>query len=86
MESTPLLCGRCSVRVEVSLDTHGESVVLCPSCGEGDTLTNARREAGVHQAHKLLSFMLRDVGRHASNAAREQRPRLSFRFVEGVED
>ena len=59
MQSMPLLCGRCGVRVEISLDTYGEAVVLCPTCGEGDTLANARREAGVRQARELLSFMLR---------------------------
>ncbi len=86
MESTPLLCGRCRVRVEISLDRYGEAVVLCPNCGEGDTLTNARREAGLHEAHKLLSIMLRGADRQTSKAAREQRPPLSFRFVEGVDD
>jgi len=80
MQSTPLLCGRCGVRVEISLDTYGEVVVICPTCGEGDTLANARREAGVHQAHKLLSFMLRGVD------GRGQRPPPSFRFVEGADE
>ncbi len=80
MQSEPLLCGRCGVWVEISLDTYGEAVVLCPTCGEGDTLANARREAGVHQAHKLLSLILR--GAHGQ----EQRPPPSFRFVEGADE
>jgi hypothetical protein len=85
MESTPLFCGRRGVRAEVSLDTYREAVVLCPNCGEGDTLTNARREAGLHEAHKLLSIMLRGVDRQATKGARGQGPPPSFRFVEGVD-
>lgn len=81
-EPKSLLCGRCSVRLNVSADAHGDAIVCCPACGERDTLKNARREAGQHLAHRLLSRMLRGRDSELSPREAEQRPGLHFRFVE----
>jgi hypothetical protein len=73
-----IMCGRCRVAVEVSASSACETRVCCPSCGESDTLEEARREAGQHTAHRLLSVMLRGL-------RTDDRPELYFRFVEGGE-
>ena len=52
--------------------------MLCPNCGEGGTLTNARREAGLREAHKLLSIMLRGADRQATKGREDKGRRLLF--------
>jgi hypothetical protein len=73
-----LLRGRCRVRIEVFPRQYREAVVLCPNCGEGGTLTNARREAGLREAHKLLSIMLRGADRQATKGREDKGRRLLF--------
>jgi hypothetical protein len=75
-EAQQILCGRCKVPIGVSDSSSWEPTVTCPICGQSGTLEEARREAGQHAAHRLLSRML-DV---------LDRPELSFRFIEGSEE
>jgi hypothetical protein len=75
-ERKPILCGRCRVPVEISAPSGWETKVHCPTCGQSETLEEARREASKHTAHVLLSNMLRGLRTN-------DRPELFFHFVEG---
>ena len=68
-----IMCGQCRAAVRVS--TVGrDTIVVCSICGESDTLEAARREAGRHTAHLVLSRLLRSEA--------DGRPALRFRFIE----
>ncbi len=71
-----ILCGRCRLPVEFSAASGRDTTVCCPTCGQSDTLEEARREAAQHTAHRLLSSML-------SGLRAKDQPELYFRFVEG---
>ena len=75
-EQQPILCGRCRRPVEVSAPAGRATIVCCPTCGQSDTLEEARREAAQHAAHRILWTML-------SGLRAKDQPELYFRFVEG---
>ncbi|HZZ60333.1 MAG TPA: hypothetical protein VFE63_04050 [Roseiarcus sp.] len=74
-EKQLILCGRCRRPVELSAPSGQATIVSCPTCGQSDTLEEARREAAQHTAHRVLSAML-------SGLRAKDQPELYFRFVE----
>lgn len=44
-DSSRLLCARCRVPAKGITNSDDQIMIVCPNCGESDTLENATREA-----------------------------------------
>jgi hypothetical protein len=78
-ETKPILCGRCHISVEQRFNTEGHMMLVCPTCGEIDTLENAAREASEYFIDKTMREGL--TGLDAPGVTVTHPPQRNYRFI-----
>lgn len=78
-ETMTVLCGRCHVAVEQRVNPDGQVMVVCPTCGQSDTLENAAREAGEYLTDKLMRQGM--AGLDMPGITITHPPQRAYRFI-----
>jgi hypothetical protein len=74
------LCARCKEPLEIVADSEPEALV-CPTCGEVDTVENVTREVGEYITEKMFSDMLRNAAQGSSALTFTEGPKRAYRFI-----
>jgi ribosome-binding protein aMBF1 (putative translation factor) len=78
-EAKTVLCGSCHVGVEQRVNPDGQMMVVCPTCGQSDTLENAAREAGEYLTDKLMREGM--AGHKMPGITVTHPPQRNYRFI-----
>jgi hypothetical protein len=73
---SPIFCGRCLAPVKLMIDASWVSIIVCPSCGQTDTFSNAFKEADEYAAAYFRGEITDERGQALQN-----NPLRRFRFV-----
>jgi hypothetical protein len=75
-EESPIFCARCLAPVKLMIDASWVSTIVCPSCGESDSLENAFK-----QIDEYIGCYVRGELTHPTEPSSSGPQPRSFRFV-----
>lgn len=69
MSDQPILCATCKVQAKLSIESDAQGTVLCPKCGNSDTLENVKRSLGL-QAKEYAARTMQQSFRNAARGSK----------------
>jgi hypothetical protein len=79
-ETKPILCGRCHVDIEHRVNPEGQTMVVCPNCGQSDTPENVAREAAEYLTDKTIREGMAGFGNMPGITVTSP-PQREYRFI-----